>query len=179
MSTVINELRKIEGNSEKIKLKKLAVSKSSGRVDFEFISDKAVGDEVLGEVKSVVAKYLPVGFSVGNLSIVKRVADGELVSRSAFDFIESKYKSVAHSLAPGDISSVINENGCTYTISATDDVCRYFTDNGVLEQINGYLEGEYCSAFYGELKNVGKSQINTEILKVKTCVGVFQILEYA
>ena len=168
MSTVINELRKIEGNSERIKLKKLVVSKSSGRVDFEFISDKAAGDDVIDNVKSVLAKYLPVGFSVGNVSVVKIVADGELVSRSAFDFIESKYKSVAHSLSPGDISSITNEEGCTYIVSASEDVCRYFTDNGVLEQITEYLEGEYCSAFFGKLKNIGKPQINTEILKVKT-----------
>lgn len=168
MSTVINELRKIEGNSERIKLKKLVVSKSSGRVDFEFISDKAAGDDVIDNVKSVLAKYLPVGFSVGNVSVVKIVADGELVSRSAFDFIESKYKSVAHSLSPGDISSITNEEGCTYIVSASEDVCRYFTDNGVLEQITEYLGGEYCSEFFGKLKNIGKPQINTEILKVKT-----------
>lgn len=168
MSEVINELRKIEGGSERLKLKKLTICKSSHKVDFEFISDKAVGDDLLGEVKSVIAKYLPIGFLIGNVSIVKIVADGELVSRSAYDFIESKYKSVAHSLKASDISSAANEDGCTYTISASEDVCRYFTDNEVLPQITEYLESIYCSAFFGKLKNVGKSQVNTEILKVKT-----------
>ena len=166
--SIINEIRSLDENLTRAKIKEIIVDKNSRSVDFEFISDGAASSDTIGKVRQVVSENLPRGFSAGNINITKIVADGELVSKSIYGYIEKKYKSVAHSLEPSAIS-VDNDGGeCRYTINAPEDVCRYFSDNSVLDDISRFLDGEYCSKFFGKVKNIGKSQLNSEILQVKT-----------
>lgn len=86
MSTLENEIRVIDESLKNAKIKKLTVHKTDRAVDAEVICDKAVPDVVCDLVRKAVEKSLPHGFIVGEVTVSKILADGELVAKSVLEF---------------------------------------------------------------------------------------------
>ena len=82
MSTLENEIRVIDESLKNAKIKKLTVHKTNRAVDAEVICDKAVSDAVCDLVREAVARALPLGFTVGEVTVSKILADGELFAKS-------------------------------------------------------------------------------------------------
>lgn len=164
---VIDEIRAIDENFKRIKLKGLTVHRSSMRVDFDFICDKSASDDALKDIEKILRSRLPSGFSLGNLAVTKIVADPELVAKSIVEYVDSRYKAVSHSILEKDVEVRYVDGKCEYVVNAYEDVCRYFEENSLLIDVNEYLATVYCDVFEGKMKNVGKPHINTDILKTK------------
>lgn len=176
MSTIIDKIRLIDVGLQRLKFKSVTVSRENRSVDVELICDKAVSFENENRVREQITAVLPDGFVLGEFKITKILADGELVAKSVYEYLERQHKSVAHSMSVENISAEVRDGLCAYTVSADDDVCRYLTDNSVLSEVSEYLSSVYCSDFTGNLKSVGKAIINEEILKVKTSSSEYETL---
>ena len=152
MSTLENEIRVIDESLKNAKIKKLTVHKTNRAVDAEVICDKAVSDAVYDLVREAVARELPLGFTVGEVTVSKILADGELVAKSVLEFLEKEYKAAAHSVEKDDVIAQNDGDGCSYTIKVHDDAYDYFVNNKVIEAINGYLSEIYCGKFSGVIE---------------------------
>ncbi len=173
MSTLENEIRVIDESLKNAKIKKLTVHKTNRAVDAEVICDKAVSDAVYDLVREAVARALPLGFTVGEVTVSKILADGELVAKSVLEFLEKEYKAAAHSVEKDDVVAQNDGDGCSYTIKVHDDAYDYFVNNKVIEAINGYLSEIYCGKFSGVIETKGRAEVDLDVMKVKTNAADF------
>ena len=168
MSTLENEIRAIDESLKNAKIQKLTVHKSDRSVDASVLCDKAVSDDVRDLVRQAVARALPSGFTAGEVTVSKILADGELVAKSIIAFLEKEYKAAAHSLGRDDVVAENDGGVCRYTIKVYDDAYDYFVNNKVTDAVDGYLSKIYCGKFSGTIETKGKAEVDLDVMKVKT-----------
>lgn len=163
---VLEELRAISPNLNNLKFKNITLSKS-GVASFDLICDKAVSEEEKSLILQKIKRFIPDFFQKVNLSVVKIVADGELVAREIISYLSSSHMSVSHSVSFKDVSFRALSEGYEYTLSLDSDIYGYFSDNLVCEDISKHLEEYFCGRFIGKIVDTGKTKFDSSILKDK------------
>ena len=178
MSTndILERIRELSPSLTNLKIKNIILSKS-GVATFEFICDKAIEKDEKLLIKSLILEYIPKSFTTVNIHITKIVADEELVSREILSYLAVAHMSVSHSVVRSNISSVLDGDICSYTLSLDSDIYGYFQDNDVCDDISEHLEKCFCSKFIGYTVNTGKTKSDASILKEKINVAEFETIK--
>lgn len=173
---VLGEIRKISPNLKNLKIRSVSLCKN-GSAYFDLICDVAVTDEDRMMIVDSVKGYLPTYFTNVNLSITKIVADAELVAREVISYLAIAHMSVSHSVCEKDLT-VENSNGiCEYVLNLDKDVYSYFAETNACEDISAHLEKCFCEKFIGNIKNVGKVEVNPSILKEKINTADYETIK--
>ena len=163
----LNEIRALDESVKRIKIKSIDIFRSDKSVRFNLICDNAVTEEVQKKIYGYIRGKLPVGFNGLELNVVKIVADKDIVERTLRDYISKEFMSVAHSVLPENVRVIDISEICVYELDLDEDILNYFSSNSLIDRIDDYLNGEFCNDFKGNLVNIGKTAVNSEILKVK------------
>ncbi|MBR1868423.1 MAG: 3'-5' exoribonuclease [Clostridia bacterium] len=161
---IIDRIRKTVEKADRIKLKKVLVDRSTDKVSFEFINDKAITEEGVEKIKAALADSVPEKFADFTVDITKIVADKELVEKKIDEFIKSKFVSIAHHAKDMTVETFFSDGKCEYVLKSNDDMVDYLVGNKVVEKISEYLSDNFCDDFYGRAEAVGTAEIDASVL---------------
>ena len=164
LNEILEKIRRSDDCLKRINLDKVEVSLSKAEAVFYFVSDREVGSEATDKIVSLLKGEVPPRFTLVSVKFSKLVADEELVKKSVVEYIKRELISISACITEKDVEVVIGEENCLYTISVDDDVYRYMEKNKVEERISKYLSEKFSKEFIGKIKNVGKTEIDGDIL---------------
>lgn len=145
----ITDIRAIDKSLSNIRLSSILVNRKEKHIKYQFICDKLIGEELKKQVLKEAEKITSPVFSSVTVSIKKIVCDSELICNAIFKFINANYSSISVFLKTTDVSCVVGENDCRYTIKLSKDNVEYVKKNGVFNKLNEFLSKNFCSEFIG------------------------------
>lgn len=160
----IDKLRQENKNLPKIILERINIKAKSKVAEFFFINDAIIDEDDLTLVKDSLKQYLPKDYLI-KLSYEKRVCDEETLKNTVKSYILNNHPSVKPFLKDGDIEAAAAEGGFYYAVSAGQSLYLYFSENGLIEKLDSYLDTVFCEQIKGSLILNGKSIDSKKILE--------------
>ena len=164
MTFSIEKLRQEHKHLQKIILERINIKAKSKVAEFFFINDSVIDEDDLTLVKDSLKLYLPKDYLI-KLSYEKRVCDGESLKNTVKTYILNNHPSVKPFLKEGDIEAAAAEGGFYYAVSAGQSLYLYFSENRLIEKLDGYLSTVFCEPIKGSLILNGKAIDSKKILE--------------
>ena len=147
----IEDLRVIDPSLNNIRLNSIEIERDARKIKYNFICDKAIGEELQQKILSEAEKITSPTFSVVEISVKKIVSNDQLVNTEIYRFLSQNYISISIFLKTTDVISSVVGGVVKYTLRLTADGAEYVTKNQILSKINEHLSKTFCSDFVGSV----------------------------
>lgn len=149
---ILREIREIDPCLQNIRLSNIEIDRSKKEINYLFICDKTVSEDLKNAIWERVEKITAPIFSHIAVTVKKITTNDELVDNEIYKYLSANHPSMSIFLKPTDIRCAVVGDVVKYTIKMTKDGVEYFTKSGVLAKLNDFLSTKFCSDFAGNLE---------------------------
>ncbi len=169
-------IRGLDERLKSIKLSNIEIDRAGQTVQYNFICDQTVDDELKQKILAETEKISPPAFQRVKIVVKKIVSTKDLVSVEIFKYINDNFPSIAIFVKPTDVITTEVGDVVKYVLRLDKDSANYATRGGVIRKINEHLSRNFCSNFVGstEIKELEETVdllkdevFNYEIQKVE------------
>jgi len=176
LNKLLFRTRSLDDRLARAKFSKVEIYTDTRSVRVTMICDNTVPEELKKNILDVLNRVLPPSFSKIALEVKKIKTDEELVSKEIFSYLKENCKSVAHSVAMGDIKVEIppesQENEASsrlpvkFCVTVDKDMAEQFRSHGTIKDIENHLGRSFCDEFRGDMTEKD-TETDFSILKEK------------
>ena len=173
----LSEIVALDERLKNIKLNSVEVDKQNDSVAYNFICDKAVDGELRKRIESVCKDNTSDAFNKVSVSVMKIVANEDLINRAIYKFLKDNYPSVSIFLDLGDVSSAADGELVKYKLRLTKDGAEYVVKNGAMKNLDVYLSKNFCAEFAGSTE-IKPDNLSVNLLSEEVFEGELEKIEY-